>query len=404
MKVDIHNFEKKLKRRIELINSSDTILGANKQFLMKFYHSCVAEGLSLARIEKCFSHLYPVACLLKKPFTECTKEDLIKLVEVIERKDISEWTKHDYKVVLKKFFRWLRGTEEYPDEVKWIKAKSVRNNQLPEEILTEEEIKKIVSFATNPRDRAFVLVLYESACRIGELLSLRIKNMQSDAYGCVLLVNGKTGSRRVRIISSAPALSTWLESHPFKNDPMAPLWIVIGTRNHHEMMSYASACALLRRLAKRAGIKKRVNPHSFRHARATHLANVLTEAQMKQYFGWVQGSDMASIYVHLSGRDVDNALLKLHGLAQNEKKEEDILKLRICPKCQEKNDPVSKFCRRCGSALDIKIAMELENEILKKDEVVSEVVKRLVEKLNLEKEVCEVIKELKLEREFERKG
>lgn len=36
----------------------------------------------------------------------------------------------------------------------------------------------------------------------------------------------------------------------------------------------------LRRIAKRAGIKKKVNPHSFRHARATFLANLLTEAQM----------------------------------------------------------------------------------------------------------------------------
>ena len=38
---------------------------------------------------------------------------------------------------------------------------------------------------------------------------------------------------------------------------------------------------------------------------------------MKEHFGWVQGSEMAATYVHLSGRDVDNALLKLQGLAHS---------------------------------------------------------------------------------------
>ena len=64
----------------------------------------------------------------------------------------------------------------------------------------------------------------------------------------------------------------------------------------------------------RAGIAKRVNPHSFRHARASNLANFLTEAQMKEYLGWVGDSRMASTYVHLSGRNIDNALFKLNGI------------------------------------------------------------------------------------------
>jgi len=34
---------------------------------------------------------------------------------------------------------------------------------------------------------------------------------------------------------------------------------------------------------------------------------------MCEYFGWIQGSDMPSTYVHLSGRDIDNAILRIHG-------------------------------------------------------------------------------------------
>jgi len=44
------------------------------------------------------------------------------------------------------------------------------------------------------------------------------------------------------------------------------------------------------------------------------ISHYLTEAQIDAYFGWIQGSDMPSIYVHLSGRDVDDAVLKANGI------------------------------------------------------------------------------------------
>ncbi|MEM3531382.1 MAG: zinc ribbon domain-containing protein, partial [Nitrososphaerales archaeon] len=75
---------------------------------------------------------------------------------------------------------------------------------------------------------------------------------------------------------------------------------------------------------------------------------------------WTQASKMASIYVHLSGRDVDNALLALHGLTNSEKQEEK-LKLKICPRCDEKNSPDAKYCKRCALTLDVE-TMEWENK------------------------------------------
>jgi len=397
-KVDIHDSEKRLKRRIEIIKTSKQIVRENRKILIDYYHARIAEGISLARVEKCLAHLYNIACLLRKSFKKCKKKDLIRIIEIIQRKNYSEWTKRDYKVILKKFFKWLRQTEDYPEEVKWIKTSNINNNNSPEEILTEEEIKRIASSAENFRDRAFVLVLYESGCRIGELLPLRIKNIQFDEYGVVLLISGKTGSRRVRIISSSPALAKWLDLHPFRNDPDSFVWIDL--RNNGKLLSYNAVCKMLRKLAKKARVKKKINPHAFRHARATHLASKLTEAQMKELFGWVQSSDMASVYVHLSGRDVDNALLRLHGLAKDRDKD-GIMNLKICPRCEERNDPVSNFCKRCASPLDSKAAIELEERIKHKDKVVARVIETLVKRLNLEKTIYDIIKDLRIEREFE---
>jgi len=71
----------------------------------------VAEGLSRARIWKCLSTLRRLVELLGKPFEEATKDDIVELIAKIERRGYAEWTKHDYKVILRKFYKWLRGTE-----------------------------------------------------------------------------------------------------------------------------------------------------------------------------------------------------------------------------------------------------------------------------------------------------
>jgi integrase len=377
VRFNIYHYEDRINAVLGDIERSTQICQQNKTAIQRFYSNCLAEGLTLARISKLLHHVRGLAKLLNKNFADASREDIARvLMEIETNPRWSAATKHDYKVILKKFYKSNAGTGDFPDQVKWIKPNYKKNNhRLPEELLTEEDVKKLVETAGHPRDKAFILVLYESGCRIGELLNLRIKNVLFDSNGAALLVNGKTGQRRVRIIASAPLLSVWLNNHPFKDNPESPLWVVVGTKNHHEALQYPSIATQLKKIATRAGVGRKVNPHAFRHARATFLANNLTEAQMKEYFGWVQSSDMASVYVHLSGRDVDNAILKLHGLAPTENGKNESLKIRNCERCRERNSPISKFCSRCGSPLDIKTAIELDEKRRSGDEVISMLVK-----------------------------
>lgn len=385
---EIYEYEKTLDRTLDKVRRSN-IVDTNKLLIENFSRYLFAEGLSLGRIIKYLIQIRKIAEGLRKPFSELTKEDILDIVQKIERrKDYTEWTKHDYKLTLKKFFKFLKGTEDYPEEVKWIRLTTHNNNQLPEELLTEDEVKLMADVARTPRDKALILVLYESGCRIGELLSIKIRNVRFDEYGAVLTVTGKTGMRRVRIIASAPALATWLDNHPFKGKPDSPLWVSIGTRNRDGLLKYRAVSEVLKKVAKEAGINKRVYPHLFRHSRATKLANYLTEAQLKQHFGWVQSSDMASIYVHLSGRDVDKALLKLHGIEVNDEEREEQFNVRECLRCKAKNSPIAKFCNTCGLPLDLKTAMELEKR--KKEFIKTVITPEVIEKM-IEEKVKQII-------------
>jgi len=80
---------------------------------------------------------------------------------------------------------------------------------------------------------------------------------------------------------------------------------------------------------------------------------------MKEYFGWAQASNMAAIYVHLSGRDVDNALLKVYGIENHEQKQESVLKPKDCPRCGETNQETNKYCQKCGMPLDQNVVSEI---------------------------------------------
>jgi integrase len=363
----IERFERTLER------VKDELTAEDRELVLKFEQSLASQGVSRARRASYLGTLLRLRKLLGKPFSAVTKEDIQRVLAGLLDSGKSEWTIHDYRVTLKRFYKWLLGNdEEYPELVKWIKTTPKNQNKLPRDsLLSNEEIEQLVQACDNPRDRAIVLVLAESGMRAGELLSLKIGHIRFDQYGAIATVRGKTGDRAVRLIASAPALSTWLENHPFKNDLNAPLWVNIGTKFHGQPMTYRGLMGMLRKLRIRSGIRKRVHPHGFRHTAATRLARVLTEAEMKQYLGWVQSSRMASVYVHLASRDVDKSLLRIHGLISEEEDDEKKLVVIKCPRCGRRNSPGTNFCIGCGLALTLPAAQEADLKRREADELMS---------------------------------
>ena len=356
---EIHNYGKALNWRLEGIKNGKHCSETNKKQMLEFYEYLFAEGLSIPRVEKYMGLLSRFDKEIQgKDFMQLEKKDIITFLAWLETTNYSEWTKKDYKVGLKKFYKWANnGT--LPSHISWIKS-GMKNEKklLPQELLTPEDVLKLINSSNNTRDRAFIGTLYESGCRIGEMLTIKLKHIESDNYGLIIRVNGKTGVRRVRIISTSNLVTTWINNHPNKDSQDTYLWSRMY--NGKEMVCYNSIRKILKRAKKNAGINKRVNPHIFRHARATHMANKLTEAQMKEYFGWTQSSDMASVYVHLSGRDVDNAVLKYYGIEKSDEKT-DAMQPITCT-CGEINTPVNNYCNKCGKPLKVEVAINIDDK------------------------------------------
>jgi integrase/ribosomal protein L37E len=355
--MDIHNSKKAVEYELRKLEEGD-INEEEKLNLKKYYTELLAKGISYGRIAKYLRTIRKLSKMLGKPFSKATKDDFIQLVAQIERNhSFSQWTKHDYKLILKRYYRWLKGLSDgdpFPEEVRWISTK-IRNvnSKLPEDILTFEEVQKIAQAAYTERDKAFVITLFESGARIGEILPLRIKDLEFGENFCKVTLRGKTGDRKIKLVLSYKPLAEWLEKHPNKNDENAYLWVNYNNKKANRPLAYQSVIRLLRELAEKAGIKKKVNPHNFRHSSASWRAVFFSESQLKQFYGWSQASRMASVYVHLSGKQLDESIDKMFGIESKEEKSK-LSPIVKCPRCGEENDIASKFCKRCGLPLDIK--------------------------------------------------
>jgi hypothetical protein len=108
---------------------------------------------------------------------------------------------------------------------------------------------------------------------------------------------------------------------------------------------------------------------------------------MEEHFGWVLGSNMPSTYIHLSGKQIDDAILKIHGI-KKEEETETTLKNTNCPRCEKLNGPTSNFCAKCGMALNAKSAMEADEER-------SDIMDKLMDIVETNPEVLEILNKLK---------
>jgi len=325
-----------------------------------------------------------------EPYEKLTSGDLIAWMQQLpslrfdgrNNGELGEGTVRLTKLLVKHFLRWCHNGDASDKKApKVLGCIRYRNPQrsFRKQILSKEEIRRLVDACESQRDRALVFVGYESGSRAGELLSLRLRDVEFDRYGAVIVVKGKTGERRIRLIESVPDLQLWLNIHPQREDPETSLWS--GRQNPRRAITRERFYGLLMQLAVKAGIKKHVYPHLLRHTRATHLANVLTEAQMREFFGWAKNSDMPSIYVHLSGRDVDRTLLQAYSVKiEPPEITEEPLMPKKCPRCGFESPAGFKFCGRCSMTLEVRAEIPTSEPHAGAEELVAEFIRRVLKR------------------------
>uniref|UniRef100_A0A7V4KEI5 Site-specific integrase n=1 Tax=Fervidobacterium pennivorans TaxID=93466 RepID=A0A7V4KEI5_FERPE len=396
----VEELKKVADRKLEKLKADSSINQNSKAVFLKYLEHKLAENISISRY---FRVIFAFSHILKNfssiDFSTLTQEQADKIWVWLNKQNWKDWTKYTNSQVFKNFVKWLNKTYKLNIDTSNWKSVNPKNSLMPEYLITEEELNKLINATDDVQDRLLIGLLYESGCRIGEILSLQLKNVSFNNYGAKLIVKGKTGQRVVFIVWFANLLKQFVESHPFKNDPEAPLFYYKNREDKLLGLTYPVFRMRLKRLCEKTGIKKRIHPHLFRHTRLTELSKKLPEQILKRIAGWVPDSRMAEIYLHLSARDVEESLLeKVYGIktAENEKEQNFV----VCPKCGELNAPNLTICWRCKTDLKENKLVEkaLSEEEIKKVEEWAEVLIEFFKKLEkanpeLWKVLLQVLKE-----------
>ncbi len=170
-------------------------------------------------------------------------------------------------VALSRFFQWARqagmAREDPTEGVRTVRLPPRRPKSLP-----DRDLRRLLRAAREePRDYAMLEVLAGTGVRVGELLALRLGDVEiGERSGRLIVRLGKDGTyREVPLTRDVrKALAAYLETHPERDDPDAALWM--GPRG--PLSHRSSVLRVLNKHALQAGLD-RVNPHALRHTFAT---------------------------------------------------------------------------------------------------------------------------------------
>ncbi|HJT83299.1 MAG TPA: site-specific integrase [Nitrososphaeraceae archaeon] len=324
--------------------------------VLKFLEIIQEKDQSILTITRCISIIIQIRKQIDKPLSTFTKEDIKRIFQWMDNKRYKVETVEKYRAVIKKYYKMVYGNNEYyPDCVKWFSVKVGKDKYNQErgldiaEYLEEEEIPILIGNTPTLQKKAFLACLYESGSRPEEYLRLSNLDCKIDTNGAILILRGKTGERRIRIVSFAKLLQQWLDVHPLKDQKQFPLWISQATNYNNQPLGLRGAQLIIEEALAKAKLDKHKRLYLLRHSLATHLCKWLTEAQMCVFFGWQQGTKVVRRYIHLSGKDLDSTLLSISEEGrQVNKQAEYLLKTRKCQRCTETLSPSQQFCGRCG--------------------------------------------------------
>jgi integrase/recombinase XerD len=221
-----------------------------------------------------------------KPAVELTEDDAkAYLSDIFETK--SKNTVMLAAASIKFFFKEILGKEF--SNVKMPK----KDSRLPE-VLSKEEVKKMIDSADNQKSRLIISLLYSTGLRVSELVNLKVDDINfQDRSGWVR--RGKGAKDRIFILPEnlTKELQEYLNGreHKFifsKGEPLT-------TRNIQKIIKGTKS---------RAGISKKVTPHTMRHSFATHLLEQGTDIRLIQTMLGHSSLSTTQVYTHISSEQI----------------------------------------------------------------------------------------------------
>jgi len=164
-------------------------------------------------------------------------------------------------------------------------------------VLSVQEVEKFLNSFSNLKHKAIFTLIYSAGLRIGELLNLKMEDIDSDRMQ-IRIHQGKGQKDRYSILSKK--VLELLREYVKEYQPKEYLFEGQGGGKY----SSSSIQALMRRHKKKCGITKKATPHTLRHSFATHLLDNGTDTRFIQELLGHKHISTTQIYTHVSSRSM----------------------------------------------------------------------------------------------------
>ncbi len=227
-----------------------------------------------------------------KKFIESNKSPKEFLLQLINQKKSNE-TIRSAGFAIKFYLNILKKQDPSLSNVINSLPNPKRERKLPE-VLSKEEIEKMIRLTKNIIHRAIIQIGYASGLRVSEIINLQWKDID---FNRKLIHIKQSKGKKDRIVMLANRVKQTLESLEKENS-----WLFKTNRN--KKYTKRTIQKILENAAKRAELLKKVTPHTLRHSFATHLLEQGTDIRyIKELLGH---SDISTtlIYTKVSNKDI----------------------------------------------------------------------------------------------------
>lgn len=219
---------------------------------------------------------------------------------------------------LRSFYRFLVIKERIGKNI----FASIRNPKIERKLpnfLSELDMERILEFSTNEnykpniytsRDLLIIELLYDTGCRVDELVNIKLKDVNQTEKSIKVLGKGA----KERIVFYGEYGREYLENYLIDREVL-----LNGRKSEYLFVSLESDQLTTRRIAqiiedilKIVGIKNKVTPHTLRHTFATHLLNNNADLRSVQELLGHSSLSTTQIYTHVSNERLRHVYLEAH--------------------------------------------------------------------------------------------
>lgn len=224
-------------------------------------------GYSKSTIQQYGTFIRELLVYTGKPVQEITGDDIVSCLNAYaEARQISGSTKDHKRLICSSFFHFLHD-RGYISKNPMAAIDPIKYVAEVREALTPREVEKLrIACGSNVRDNAVLELFLATGCRVSEIVGMKVENIDLESGSVKVLGKGN----KERIVFIGDRALEYLERYLGGRRKGA---VVLSMRAPHQGLKKNALENIIKSIASRAEVGRRVFPHLLRHTFATRALN-----------------------------------------------------------------------------------------------------------------------------------